>query len=374
VRTPYEVALEARVGARSTYRFRTADGVHSKRSFRDAELLLAESLWDRDPGRLLCPEANYGVVGTLLSPVADAVTMTESSARAARLCERNARANDADAAVTLLADLRDLEGSFDAAAYAPRPYTPLGVGKRRAVDALAALRPGGRLYLAAAERAGLARYRDCLERVAGTVERIAVDGDCRLLAATRPRALDPPEYVTPRRLAASVAGVDLSLVTLPGLFSPSSVDDGTRLLLERTGVADGERVLDLCCGYGVVGAYAGRAAELDLHLTDDDRVATRCAECSLRASGVEATVHTADCTGAVEEEDRRFDRVLCNPPTHAGDGVLAELFSGAHRVLGAGGRLSVVHHRGLDLNDHLGRFRTVERHAGNEHVVLTLAP
>ena len=80
----HELALESRVDdARSTYRFRTADGVHSKSSFRDGDLLLAEELWDVPTGRLLCPEANYGVVGTVLADATADVEMTESSARAA---------------------------------------------------------------------------------------------------------------------------------------------------------------------------------------------------------------------------------------------------------------------------------------------------
>ena len=89
---PYRLSLESNVPeGPGTYRFETADGVASKRSFRTAELLLLEGLWEVDLGRLLCVEANYGVVGTVLSVRADAVHTTESSARAARLCERNAR-------------------------------------------------------------------------------------------------------------------------------------------------------------------------------------------------------------------------------------------------------------------------------------------
>jgi len=380
-RAPYELALESRAaGTPSTYRFETADGVHSKRSFRTAELLLAESLWEADPGRLLCPEANYGVVGTVLAAAADAVVMTESSARAAQLCERNARGNGTAATVELLADLQELEGPFDAAAYAPKPYTALPIGKRRIADALSVLRPGGRLYLSGSDRAGLSRYEDCLREVGERVERVATSGDCRLLAATRPATVDPPEYVTPRRFEARVAGVDLGLVSVPGLFSASALDAGTRLLIETagTGVEDGDRVLDLCCGYGAVGAFAAGAADCDVWLSDDDCVATRCAGCSLDATGVGGRVVTADAADGVA--GREFDRVLCYPTTHAGDGVLSELFDGARDVLPPDGRLAVVHHCDLDIDididvdERPGGFDTVDRTTGTEHVVLTLAP
>ncbi|PSQ13684.1 rRNA (guanine-N2)-methyltransferase [Halobacteriales archaeon QS_8_69_73] len=370
----HELALESRVDdARPTYRFRTADGVHSKSSFRDGDLLLLEELWDVPTGRLLCPEANYGVVGTVLAGATADVEMTESSARAARLCRRNAARNDADASVRLVADLGRLTEAYDTAAYAPKPYTPLAVGKRRIADSLAALRPGGDCYVAAADSAGAARYEACLDEIAGPVETVAGRDDCRLLRATRPAALDPPEYVACRHLDPTVAGVDLSLRSVPGLFAATGLDAGTRLLLENAGVADGERVLDLCSGYGAIGVCAASAADCEVWLSDDDRVATACAERSLAATDVDGTVVTADCTRGVA--DRTFDRILCNPPTHAGDDVLSALFAGARDVLAADGECRLVHHRTLDLSAHLAGFGTVEQlRTGAEHVVLLARP
>lgn len=369
--TRSDLTLKSRVAdARPTYRFRTADGLHATGAFRDSELLLLDELWDAPPGRLLCPEANYGVVGTVLAGAASAVEMTESSARAARVCRHNAAANDADATVTLVADLSRLTGPYDTVAYAPKPYTSLAVGKQRVADALAALRPGGDLYLAATERAGVARYERALREIADGVIRVAERRGCQLLRARRPETVARPKYVTCRTVEATVDGVDLSLRTVPGLFSATRLDAGTRLLLETVTVPDGATVLDLCCGYGPIGAYAASAADCEVCLSDDDRVATACAERSLDATGVTGTVVTADCTAGVA--GRSFDRVLCNPPTHAGDGVLAALLAGARDVLAPGGTLTLVHHRDLDLSDRLDRFDAVERQrTGHEHAVVS---
>lgn len=368
---PYELALESRVsGARPTYRFDTADGVCSKRSFRAPELALIDSLWDVDLGRLLCLEANYGVVGIVLADRATSVRMAESSARATRLCERNTIKNSVDVPTALVADITTLDESFDSVAYAPKPYTPLSVGKQRIADSLSVLRPEGRLYLAASKQTGLARYESCLRQTAASVKRLSERDECALLEATRPQSFKPSTYVSPRTIRPEINGTTLSLVTVPGLFSASGLDDGTRLLLETTTVRDGETVLDLCCGYGAIGTHAGRVADCEVWLSDDDRVATTCAERSLCASGVDGTVVTADCVAGVA--DRTFDRVLCNPPTHAGTDVLSELFDGARDVLAPGGELTIVHHRELDLSPHLSRFDTIERiRTGAEHVVLS---
>ncbi|MFC4358888.1 methyltransferase [Halobium salinum] len=376
-RTPYSLALESRVSAGpATYRFHTADGVVSKESFRRPELLLLEHLWGTDLGDLLVVEANYGVVGTVLATAAESVHATESSARAATLCDRNANENDADASVSVVADLETLDGRFDTVAYAPKPFTPVAVGKQRAVDALSALRPDGRLYLASAEEEGLGRYESALRTTGASVREVAEDGRFRLSEATHTESslgTDTPSFVTQRTLTPTVDGVDLSFVAAPGTFSASALDEGTRLLASAARVDDGDRVLDLCCGYGALGAYAGRVADCELWLSDDSRVATRCAERSLRASGVDGTVVTADCVEGVA--GRTFDTVLCNPPTHAGAGVLSELLGDVRGLLAPEGRLFLVHHRDLDLGVHLSRFRRVERvREGEDHVVLRAIP
>lgn len=385
-RTPYELSLEALVdGASGVYTFRTADGVHSKNAFRDAELLLLEELWESDVGRLLNPQANYGVVGTVLADAAqnhsanpgsqarrnaaEAVVMTESSARAAQLCRLNANANGVDARVSLLADPADVGREFDTVAYAPKPYTPLAVGKQRIAGSMEALRPGGTFYLSAASETGLERYERCLVELAESTERVRERNGWHIVRATRLPTVQSPEYVTPQWLYPTVDGVELSLATVPGLFAANELDNGTRLLLGAVDVADGERVLDACCGYGAVGAYAATIADCDVWLTDDDRMATACTECSLDAMGLEETVVTGDCVEGVADET--FDRVLTNPPTHAGSGVLAELFAGIRDVLAPGGSVTLVHHRELDLRSHLDQFESVTTvRTGAEHVVV----
>lgn len=366
-----ELSLEARVSAgRAQYEFRTADGVHSPESFRDAELLLLEVLWDRTPGAHLVVQANYGVVGTILAAAADGVVLTETSARAARLSRENVRRNDVTATVSLVDSPAAVGERFDTASYAPAGYTPLVLGKQRIVDALSTLRPGGTLSVAGRTETGLDRYERCLDTHCPAVETVHESDAGRVVEATRPEQFAPPEYVTTRTIETTVDGVDLSLRSAPGLFSADSLDHGTRHLIETATIQNGERVLDLACGYGPVGTYAASVADVEVVLSDDDVRATRCAERSLEATGVDGTVVTGDGTRALDGE---FDRVLANPPTHAGDGVLSDMFTGVADVLTDGGELSVVHHEELDLDSSLATVGTVvDRNAGAEHTVVTV--
>lgn len=386
-----ELALASRVAdGRSTYRFRTADGIFSPNAFRTSDRLLLDSLWGRDLGDVRCLQANYGVVGIVLAGVADSMELVESSARAAGCCRRNCRLNDVDATVTLDPGISTdlvpgfpsvepperadalgppgVERTANTTIYAPKPYTSASIASQRIADGLTATQPGGQFYLAASKQTGLSRYEQCLEELAADVRRVASRDGVTLLEGSRPETVERRSFVAARSLTPTVNGTTLSLMTVPGLFSASRLDEGTRLLLETCSVETGDRVLDLCCGYGPIGVYAALTADCEVWLTDDDALAARCARASCRSSGIDATVHVGDCIDAVSE--RSFDHVLCNPPTHAGSGVLSEVFGGIRRVLRHSGDLTVVHHRKLDLDEYLDRFPGIRtRRIGESHVV-----
>ncbi|MFC7072243.1 methyltransferase [Halovenus rubra] len=368
---PRSLSLESKVPeGPDRYQFSTVDGLHSSDSFREPELLLLETLWERSLGDMLVVQGNYGVIPSVLGATATTITMTETSARAARLAEKNIDRNGASADVSLVVSPADIDATFDTVCYAPKPYTPLEVGKQNIIDALSCLRDGGRIYVAGDRSAGIERYETCLNEHAPRVRTVRQEGGCRVVEATRPGEVDAPEFVTSRTITSRVDGVDLTMVTEAGLFSTGKLDDGTRLLLETATVEDGETVLDLACGYGPVGTYAAVTADADVILTDENLRATNCAEATLDSVGVDGRVVTADCLRGVEDT---VDRILCNPPTHAGSGVLSDLFAGAQRVLAAGGTLWAVHHRSLDLDEYLEQAgRIVGRETGPEHTVVSV--
>lgn len=374
-REELELAAHVEAGP-DRYGFRTADGVVSADAFRDAELaLLGAVVPDRDDD-VLVVDANYGVVGVVLAHLAPGgrTVLTETSARAANLCEDNLARNGADGSVVHAADVRDAGEGFDVAAYAPRPYDPVPVVAERIGQALAALREGGALHVAARKNEGANRYRDTLDDLADDVERVAKEGDVRVYRAERPAEVTVPA-VEEREITAAVRGVERTFRTRPGLFSAGHLDGGTRLLLEELPVADGDHILDLACGYGPVGAFAAGFADATVVMTDDDAVAARYARDNAERNGVAADVHAAD--GVEGVRDRTFDLVASNPPTHAGDGVVADLFRGAREVLAADGRFALVYNDVLAYEDRLGDlFHEVEiaRAAEDFHVTVCRRP
>ena len=162
----------------------------------------------------------------------------------------------------------------------------------------------------------------------------------------------------------------LSIVGLPGVFSAGKLDRATALLLDT--LADqrmqGQRVLDIGCGSGVLGAWAAsRGAEATL--LDADLQSVRSAEATLEASRLAARVLHSDVDAALS--DNSYDLMLSNPPFHVGRGVVlditAEFVLAAERRLRPGGRLVMVANEFLPYEKLLAGWQDVQilaQHAG----------
>ncbi len=59
-------------------------------------------------------------------------------------------------------------------------------------------------------------------------------------------------------IATTISGIELRLETSKSVFSPRAIDAGTLAMLSVVEFAPDDRVLDLGCGYGVVGILAAR--------------------------------------------------------------------------------------------------------------------
>ena len=124
-----------------------------------------------------------------------------------------------------------------------------------------------------------------------------------------------------------------------GVFCKDHVDFGTRTLLDAVRASGllGEEVLDLGCGYGVIGItlkkqYPDSAFTLAVLLELAQENAAR--------NGAEVTCVCSDVYSGVE--GNTFTDILTNPPIRAGKKVIYQMFEQAYDHLREGGRLWVV--------------------------------
>jgi len=169
----------------------------------------------------------------------------------------------------------------------------------------------------------------------------------------------PPTVITTQ-----LRDFDLRLTTAPGVFSHREVDTGSRLLIDAMRVSPTARVLDLGCGYGVIGIVAAKLAVRGrVVLIDPDIRATRLTEQNLAANRIEnAEVVLGDGFHDLPPKSR-FDVIVSNPPTHQGREVLDEMVDGAYKALRPRGQLYMVVNRLLSLR------RKIEAVFGNTEIV-----
>ena len=139
-----------------------------------------------------------------------------------------------------------------------------------------------------------------------------------------------------------INGIDITCETGEYYFSPNRVDRGTRLMLETVPVREGDKVLDLGCGYGVVGIYAAKRLGGDhVVMCDILEDAVALATDNLARNGITgARVLQSDGLKAVE--DRDFTLIYSNPPYHTDFSVAKAFIEDGFRKLAVGGRMVMV--------------------------------
>ena len=142
-------------------------------------------------------------------------------------------------------------------------------------------------------------------------------------------------------------GLKLIFETSPDLFSPAAIDEGTAAMLRHASIAPGDKVLDLGCGYGVVGIYAAHLTDPSrVWLIDVDPLAVEFAQRNLRLNRVEGTkVVRSDGFNALTETG--FTKILCNPPYHVDFSVPKSLIEKGFNRLSIGGTMLLVTKRDL---------------------------
>ena len=143
-------------------------------------------------------------------------------------------------------------------------------------------------------------------------------------------------------LCACLRGKTFEFLTASSVFSVKRIDPGTRVLIENMVLPAEGCLLDIGCGYGVVGIAAAKLnSTLHVVLTDVNRRAVLLAKQNAQknhAHNVE--VRYGNLYAPVK--DFCFNAVLSNPPVSAGMETVEAIIRDAPGVLAQGGKLQMV--------------------------------
>jgi len=134
--------------------------------------------------------------------------------------------------------------------------------------------------------------------------------------------------------------------TPSGVYSYGRIDKATKILLDHM-VVHGESLLDLGCGYGVIGIVVKKEyPRVKVFMSDINKRAVEFAKINAKDNNVDVDIRWGDLYEPWK--DMKFDMIVCNPPIVAGKKVWMKIIEDAPDHLNDGGSLQMVayHNKG----------------------------
>ncbi len=155
--------------------------------------------------------------------------------------------------------------------------------------------------------------------------------------------------------------------SLPGIFSNNRLDPGTQLLLENLTIPKGARVLDVGCGYGIIGMWAACQGASKIDMVDNNLLAIIATNENIALNDI--TNAQAFPSDVLDSPDITcYTHILSNPPFHSGKDVdyhaAHAMIAHAFQVLEPQGQLIIV------ANKFIRYYRVMKQVFGNVEISL----
>jgi 16S rRNA G1207 methylase RsmC len=147
-----------------------------------------------------------------------------------------------------------------------------------------------------------------------------------------------------------IRGISVEFEVVPGLFSYKHVDEGTKLLLEYAEIPEEGTILDIGCGYGVIGIVIAKLnPKLEVYMTDINKDAVEITKRNIlrnRLNPEKVKVLHGNLYEPVK--DLKFNAIYSNPPFSAGMDIVEKIVQEAPRYLKHRGTLQIVARKGAE--------------------------
>ena len=136
--------------------------------------------------------------------------------------------------------------------------------------------------------------------------------------------------------------ISMPFITDPKLFSPGRLDAGTAAMLSGVEFLQSDKVLDLGCGYGVVGIYAAKCIGSEkITMCDVDPTAVELSRKNAVLNNL-PDIKIVQSNGFENIDDTGFTLILSNPPYHADFSVPKHFIEKGFNRLVVGGKMLMV--------------------------------
>lgn len=181
---------------------------------------------------------------------------------------------------------------------------------------------------------------------------------------------NPTSKSEERLLSYSIQGKELQFVSDNGVFSKQHIDIATNFLLQVLLQEKIEgKLLDVGCGYGVIGITLATFFPVQVTMLDINERALQLARKNCEKNHIEQ-VQIVESDGFQNITDC-YDTIVTNPPIRAGKSVIYAMYQEAYKHLKEGGTLYLVinkKHGAPSTKDYLlqlfGNCEVLDRKAG----------
>ena len=144
-----------------------------------------------------------------------------------------------------------------------------------------------------------------------------------------------------KSLKYSYKNYEFNFLSDNGVFSKNHLDYGSRLLLETflSCTFESKSVLDLGCGYGLIGIVIAKVLSTNVTLADVNKRALHLAKRNSDENKVSCNIIESNIYENIKE---KYDVIITNPPIKAGKKVVLDFLINAKEHLNTGGLLWYV--------------------------------
>lgn len=147
-----------------------------------------------------------------------------------------------------------------------------------------------------------------------------------------------------------IRGVSVEFEVVSGLFSFRKIDEGTKLLLEYAKIPEEGIILDLGCGYGVIGIVLAKLnPKLEVYMVDINKDAIELTKRNIVRNKLDPNKVRAIYGNLYDPvKDIAFDAIYSNPPFAAGMKIIEKIIIEAPSHLKPKGILQIVVRKGAE--------------------------
>ena len=148
----------------------------------------------------------------------------------------------------------------------------------------------------------------------------------------------PTSEFRTKKVEVNLFGREFEIITASGVFAHGKLDRGTELLIKS--VEGKGKLLDLGCGYGVVGIVLAPLFD-EVMMVDVNNRAVQIAKKNIRLNNC-SNCKVLQSDGFENLKNQKFSVIATNPPTHAGKKLIFTWIEQAKDYLSKGGKFYLV--------------------------------